>query len=72
MKEVRVGQIFEYSCEDGYIMEDGNLRQACLKNGQLTGEPPTCVGELHVVHILLIYLSVIRGQMYYKIKIYMH
>ncbi|KAJ8305874.1 hypothetical protein KUTeg_016419 [Tegillarca granosa] len=46
MKEIRVGQIFEYTCEDGYIMKDGNLRQACLKNGQLTGEPPTCVDKI--------------------------
>lgn len=41
---VEVGDFIEYDCKKGYLLNGGNLRRACLPSGELTGEPPNCIG----------------------------
>ncbi|XP_076085356.1 uncharacterized protein LOC143056158 [Mytilus galloprovincialis] len=44
----RVGGIFSYDCVEGYELDSGNDKRACLRDGSLTGDPPVCI-ETHLV-----------------------
>ncbi|XP_041365798.1 uncharacterized protein LOC121380862 [Gigantopelta aegis] len=37
------GEFVQYTCDPGYDLQSGSLTRACLRNGQLSGNPPVCV-----------------------------
>ncbi|KAL3860807.1 hypothetical protein ACJMK2_010874 [Sinanodonta woodiana] len=45
---ITVGNYFEYQCNAGFVLNNGNLKRACLPTGQLTGSMPECVDETQV------------------------
>lgn len=46
---LRFGSIVTYRCDPSFVLM-GNSSQTCGPDGEWTGQPPTCGGELNTMH----------------------
>ena len=42
---IKTGRVYGYECEEGFSLSRGDLIRACLNGGELTGQPPICLGN---------------------------
>ena len=51
-----VGAVANYSCDAGYILDGGRIRE-CQRNGEWSGSEPTCESESLAIVMLIIWRS---------------
>ncbi|CAG2214980.1 unnamed protein product [Mytilus edulis] len=45
VKDLHPGTMIEYKCKHGFVLDNGNLRRACLLNKEFTGNEPVCIDK---------------------------
>ena len=45
----KVGDVCDFSCEDGYVIERGSTKRTCQNTGDWDGTPPFCVRKYHIL-----------------------